>query len=149
MSHVNREDEADGYSVIGDTVSQSSASPVHAQSNSPRPPAPLPSVKRPYSFSSHTDPGTGSNVSRNTLPLPPRPQPSVSTDYSKSKPLPRPPCDPKPRPLTMGTFPRIRTESSSRETPTQGYGDVLSQLQGVKLRSPDLKGNTFIDQSLT
>lgn len=141
-SNTTQEDEADGYSVIGDTVSRSSASPLHGQSNKPRPAAPLPSVKRPYSFSSPPDPGTGSNVSRNTLPLSTRLQPSVSTDYSKSKPLPRPPCDAKPRPLTTGTFPRIRTESSSHETPAQGFGDVLSQLQGVKLRSPDLKGST-------
>lgn len=140
-SNTTQEDEADGYSTIRDKVSQTPASPLRAQSSKPRPPAPLPSVKRPYSLPSPPDPGIGSSVSRNTLPLPPRPQPSASTDYSKSKPLPRPPCDPKPRPLTMGALSRSRTESSSHATPAQGFGDVLSQLQGVTLnRSPDPKG---------
>lgn len=131
----------DGYSVI--------APSLHAQSNRPRPPAPLPSSKRLHSHSSPPDPGTGSNLSRNTLPLPSRNQPLTSADYPKSKPLPRPPCDPKPRPLTMGKFLRNRSESSSQATPAQGLGDVLSQLGNVKLRSPGIKGNTFLDQCLT
>ncbi|XP_020606943.1 pleckstrin homology domain-containing family A member 6-like isoform X1 [Orbicella faveolata] len=140
-SNTSQEDEEDGYSVIGDKVSQKPAPSLHAQSNRPRPPAPLPSSKRLHSHSSPPDPGTGSNLSRNTLPFPSRNQPLASADYSKSKPLPRPPCDPKPRPLTMGTFPRNRSESSSQATPAQGLGDVLSQLGNVKLRSPGIKGS--------
>ena len=145
VSRVNREDKSDGYSVIGENVSQTPAPPLHTQSTRHRPPAPLPSTKqRPYSNSFPAGPVSGSNHSRNTMPLPPRPQPSGSADSLKSKP--RPPCNPKPRPSTMGTFPRSRSESSSLGTPAQGFNDVLNQLGAVKLHSPGKKSSTFRDQ---
>lgn len=140
----------DGYSVIDEKVSPSPAPPLHSQSNRHRPPAPLPSTKRPHSKSSPPDPMVGGRHTRNTLPLPPRPQSasqSASADYSKSKPLPRPPCGPKPRPLTMGTFPRVGSESSSLRTPAQEFDNVLNQLGSLKLK-PDKTGNTYKPLSL-
>lgn len=140
----------DGYSVIDEKVSPTPAPPLRSQSNRHRPPEPLPSTKRPHSESSPPDPVVGGRHTRNTLPHPPRPQSasqsasqSGSADYSKSKPLPRPPCGPKPRPLTMGTFPRVGPEPSSLGTPAQGFNNVLNQLGSLKLHSPYKTGNTY------
>ncbi|XP_020606960.1 uncharacterized protein LOC110045675 isoform X3 [Orbicella faveolata] len=133
-SNTSQEDEEDGYSVIGDKVSQKPAPSLHAQSNRPRPPAPLPSSKRLHSHSSPPDPGTGSNLSRNTLPFPSRNQPLASADYSKSKPLPRPPCDPKPRPLTMGS-------ASSLTLSSRDCSAAPGKLKNVNRGNPD--GQSF------
>lgn len=143
--HVNREDDADGYTSIDEKPdSKTLQLPARAQSMTKRPPAPLPSAQRPHSNSS-PGPLPDCSPSRNTLPVPPRRQSSDFSQHPASRTLPRPPDNRTlpTRPLTMGTFPRGISEPAKQ---SKGYEDVVNQLSSANLRSPNKKGKTFPDQ---